>query len=292
VLRDGKVVAELARGEASDADLVKLMVDRTVERSVINLPPHGLRTVASARGLATAKVRDLSFELRSGEILGFAGLIGSGMHEAALALCGASRITAGILELQGKRCRFKSPFEAARAGVVLVPEERKTQAIIPDLSVHENLHLGRTHLHRKGPLVDLRRMRKASTELIQRFGIRTRVLNQPIKTLSGGNQQKVILARCVQSSPALLILSEPTRGVDVAAKREIHRIILDLAAAGTAIVVVSSELEELLLLSHRIAVFSEGRMVQVLEGAEATPVAIMALATPERGTALSHHHAA
>jgi ribose transport system ATP-binding protein len=209
-----------------------------------------------------------------------------------LALCGASRITAGEMELQGRHCRFNSPFDATKAGVVLVPEERKTQAIIPDLSVHENLHLGRNHLHRKGPLIDRQTMQKTSRELICRFGIRARALDQPIKTLSGGNQQKVILARCIQSNPTVLILAEPTRGVDVAAKREIHRIILDLAASGTAIVLVSSELEELLALTHRIAVFSGGRMVRILDQADATPIAILSLASPKHKKTASHHNAA
>jgi len=291
VLRDGRIVAELARGEADNAELVRLMVDRPIERTAMDLPPHNARPVLSIHKLATNKVRGLSFDLHGGEILGFAGLIGSGMHEAALALCGANRITAGEMRLHNKLCRFRNPFEAAQAGIALVPEERKAQAIVPDLSVHYNLHLGRTRLYKKGPTLNLKTMRHASEKLISRFGVRLRSLSQPIKTLSGGNQQKVILARCVQSQPKLLILSEPTRGVDVAAKQEIYRIILDLARSGMAMVIVSSELEEVLLLSHRVAVFSAGRMADILDRDDANPVAVMSLATPTNQLTESHLHA-
>lgn len=280
VLRDGRQVAELARAEADIDRIIHLMVDRPVALYANELAAPGTELIFSADGAATRRVSQLSFDIRAGEILGFAGLIGSGMHEAASAVAGADPLIAGSFRLQGSVARFASPHDAARRGIALVPEERKLQAIIPTMNVHDNLHVGRYRLFQRAGILNLRALRKRTEALIGEYDVRLASPAQLITTLSGGNQQKVIVARCVQSSPRLLVIAEPTRGVDVGAKDDIHRRIIRLAAEGTAIIIVSSELDEVRALSHRVAVFCEGKMTGVLEKDEATPQRIMQLATP------------
>jgi ABC-type sugar transport system ATPase subunit len=280
VLRDGRLVGDLRRSEIDMDGLIRLMVDRPVSLYANDLHPAREAVVFEARGAATAEVSGLDLQVRQGEILGFAGLIGSGMHEAALAVAGAAPLTTGSFRIGGAEARFRSPYDASRAGIALVPEERKAQAILPDLSVTDNLHVGRYWLFSRMGLLSRRRLRRRTGELVRDFNIRLARVSQPIATLSGGNQQKAVVARCVQSEPRLLVVAEPTRGVDIGAKDEIHRRIIGLAAKGTAIIVVSSELDEVLALSHRVAVFSAGRLVGVLEKASATPERVMRLATP------------
>ncbi len=280
ILRDGRLVGDLNKEDTTLDEIIRRMVDRPVSLYANALKPRRPDVVVRARGLATREVSGLEFDLHAGEILGFAGLIGSGMHDAANALVGADRQIAGTLEIHGRKVVLTSPHDAARAGIVLVPEERKEQAIIPDMSVHDNLHVGRYGLNARNGILNLRALAETTQRLVRDFNIRLASSRQPISTLSGGNQQKVVVARCVQSNPRLLIVGEPTRGVDIGAKDEIHQRIIDLAADGTAIIVVSSELDEVLALSHRVAVFSERRMVGLLDKAEATPTRVMELATP------------
>lgn len=282
VLRDGNLVGEFRRGEAFEADLIELMVMRPVSQYTNARPPIKPEVVLRADQLETKDVRDITFELRRGEILGFSGLMGSGMQRAALALYGNVPLKSGSLWMNGRKTRFKSPVDAVRAGLVLVPEDRKLDGIIPDGSVNDNFHLGRMDQFLSLGLLNRRRMRQASKGLVSRFGVSLHSLQQPIKTLSGGNQQKVVVGRCVQNNPQVLILCEPTRGIDVAAKDDIHRHILKLAASGASIILVSSEMDEVLALSHRVAVFSEGVMVGILTEGEANRVNVMSLATPKR----------
>jgi ABC-type sugar transport system ATPase subunit len=278
VLRDGRLVREFDRGQTNREELIQTMVDRPVGLYAHEPLAAREELVFTAKQVATDWVRDLTFELHASEILGFAGLLGCGMREAALALCGEETITSGTLTLDGEARRFRSPHEAALAGVVMVPEERKAEGIIPNLSVCDNFHIGRYRCHARGGFVSPNRLRMVATDLVHRFKIRLNSIDQQIETLSGGNQQKVLIARCVQSEPRVLIIASPTRGVDIAAKETIHKIILDLAAHGTTIIVMSSELEELLSLAHRVAVFRQGRMVAILPREQATPTRIMRIA--------------
>ena len=278
VLRDGKLVGEFRVANVTREVLVKAMVDRAVGLYEYQLPMVGSTVVLQAHSLRTASVSDVSLDVRSGEIVGFAGLMGCGMEEAVRALCGATRLTAGSLSIDGVLHRFRSPFDASAAGVVMVPEERKRDGIIPERSVCENMHLGRYCTHSWHGFVNVARLRRAAADLVRRFDIRLQSIDQPIATLSGGNQQKVLLARCVQNNPRVLIIASPSRGVDVGAKEAIHKIILEIAAQGTAVVVMSPELEEVLALAHRIVVFCQGRMAAVLPRAEASPNRIMQLA--------------
>jgi ABC-type sugar transport system ATPase subunit len=278
VLRDGRLVGRFKREEVDRDTLIQVMVDRPVRRCGYELPLVGQRVAFSAQELTTRHVRDVSFEIHEGEILGFAGLMGCGMQDAALALGGAQRISSGTLTLGGTITHFRSPYGAVRAGVVMVPEERKREGIVSARSVCENLHLGRYRPHARWGFINPSGLRVAASNLVQRFQIRLASIDQPIASLSGGNQQKALIARCIQTEPRVLIMSSPTRGVDIGAKDAIHKIILELAARGTAIILVSPEIEELLGLAHRIAVFSQGRMTRLLPRSEATPTRILQLA--------------
>ncbi|WP_421853634.1 sugar ABC transporter ATP-binding protein [Oricola sp.] len=282
VLRDGALVADLANDGVGEDELIRAMVGRSVSLYDLTPPAHGSGSVLKVSGAAGPGVRGLEFELREGEILGFAGLIGSGMHDAAQLLCGDKRLVSGTISIRGSSLKPNSPSEAARNGVTVVPEERKTQGIVPSMSVVDNLHLGRYRRYSSRGLLSPRRMRDGAAELIRKFRVRVASQAQPISTLSGGNQQKVVVARAVQAEPDVLVLSEPTRGVDVGAKDEIHQLLFERAASGVAIIVVSSEMDEVLALAHRVAVFSAGKMTGLLDRCEATPERVMALASPTR----------
>lgn len=281
VMRDARAVGDVGRDEATEADLIRLMVDRPVSAYATNEIPIGQEVVFEADRVATDAVRDVSFTLRKGEILGFAGLMGSGMQEAASVLCGDVQVKSGSLFVRGERVVFKNPYDATRVGVVIIPEDRKLDGIVPDASLDDNFHIGRMQRFVSHGLLQRRVMLSASRKLAMQYGVHYHSLTQPIKSLSGGNQQKIIVGRCVQTHPDVLILCEPTRGIDVGAKGEIHEHILKLAAAGTAIILVSSELEEILALSHRVSVFCEGAMVGILDRQQANPISVMSLATPK-----------
>ncbi|WP_296071467.1 sugar ABC transporter ATP-binding protein [uncultured Agrobacterium sp.] len=286
VLRDGRVVSSLPVADASVDGLIKLMVGRTVTLGAAELAPPAPETVLSVRDAATKTVSGVNFDLKAGEIIGFVGLIGSGMHDAALLVAGAEALRAGEVQVSGKALRQLNVSQALANGIAIVPEERKTQAIYPDLSVISNMHSGRLNRYTSLGFLLPSLMRAVANDMVARFNIKLRKPSQPIRTLSGGNQQKVVLARCIQGDPKVLVLSEPTRGVDVGAKADIHKLLVQLASRGMAIIVVSSELEEALSLSHRVAVFSERRMVAVLDRSDAHPEKIMALATPKRNLEL------
>ena len=291
VLRDGGLVGHYLSSELETEDMIRLMVDRPVSLYGNMLPEHSDEPVLEVQNLASDRVRGLTFTLNRGEIIGFAGLIGSGMHDAAMTLVGEQRPLSGTVTVKGRPVRIGSPAAAARAGIAIVPEERKLQGILPDMSVQENFHIGRHRLFSRGPLLSLGGMKARAEDLVRQFKVRLAALGQPISTLSGGNQQKVVVARCVQSAPDVLILSEPTRGVDVGAKDDIHQLVLELARAGTAVIVVSSEMDEVLALSHKVAVFSAGEMVGILPHTEADPTTVMKLATP-RSKDATHDRAA
>lgn len=294
VLRDGGLVGHYLCADLETEDMIQLMVDRPVSLYGAMLPTPTDTPVLAVQDLQTDNVAGLSFTLNKGEIIGFAGLIGSGMHDAAQALVGGDRLRGGAITVNGKPARIVNPASAAEYGIVIVPEERKVQGILPSHSVQENFHIGRHRSFSRGGLLSSRAMKDKARALVSDFKVRLASLSQPISTLSGGNQQKVVVARCVQSNPDVLILAEPTRGVDVGAKDDIHQLVLDLAAAGTAVVVVSSELDEVLALSHKVAVFSEGRMQGILSHADASPTEVMKLATPKtsKDTGNGHERAA
>jgi ribose transport system ATP-binding protein len=289
VLRDGRRVAVVDRGGAGEAELIRLMVGRDIERPAV--PP----IEAEAEALLTVerlsvvdpdrpsgyRLRDVSLSVRRGEIVGLAGLIGAGRSDLLLALVGATGPPfEGIVRVAGRRLAPRDPAHASRAGIVLLPEDRATQGILPHQSVLSNITIGSLARVSRAGWIDRARESSAGARLIAGTGLRAASPQVPIATLSGGNQQKALLARCLFASPSVLLLDEPTRGVDVGAKAEIYRLVLDLAARGFGVVLCSSELPEIVALSHRVVVFRSGESVATLSGDEVTEERILAAASP------------
>jgi rhamnose transport system ATP-binding protein len=223
-------------------------------------------------------VSGASFTVRAGEILGIAGLVGSGRTELARVLFGLDPADAGEVVLRGVAVRVRSPAEAVALGLAYVPEDRRKHGVIPEMSVVENTTLAVLSRMASGPFLDSARERSLARGFVERFTIKSASLDVPVSTLSGGNQQKVALARWLATRPSVLVLDEPTQGVDVGAKAEIHRLMVDLAEQGLAIVMISSELPEVLGMSDRVAVMRGGTIVATLERSAATSEGLIALA--------------
>jgi len=261
VMRDGQVVATTATGEASPAGLIGQMTGRPLAEAypARTLTP-GTASVLTLTGASNARLKPLSFSLFAGEVVGVAGLAGAGRSALLRALAGADPLNAGTLELAGNRVGLGTPGKAWRHGVAFVPEERRTQGLVMTGSVQDNTvlpHLGA--LSRRG-FADRKRERALTKRVTDEVRLRARDLDQRVHSLSGGNQQKVVLARALAARPKVLLLDEPTRGVDVGAKRDIYTLILEAAAEGAAVLMVSSDLQELLNLCKRILVLHEGHL--------------------------------
>ena len=275
VLRDGAAIATRPIGEVSEASLVSMMVGRDIAQLFPKDAPKLGETVLEVRGLGMGtKVRDASFSVRAGEILGIAGLVGSGRTELAQTIFGVTPATAGEIRIDGRPVAVASVAEAIANRIAYVPEDRAQHGLVRPQPIRENVSmaiLGR--LLRRG-VVDTRREWTLAEEAIRRFAIRARGPGQVVAELSGGNQQKVVLAKWLATDPRILILDEPTRGVDVGAKTEIHKLMNDLARQGLAIVMISSELPEVLGMSDRVLVMGSGRVVTILDRDAATPDAV------------------
>jgi rhamnose transport system ATP-binding protein len=292
VLRDGAVVETRAMAETTPADLIRLMVGREIA-AVFPKRPVPIRAVSLAvRGLRcrASGVRDVSFELRSGEILGLAGLVGSGRTELCGVLFGLTPADEGEIVLRGESVRVPSPRQAKVLGIAYVPEDRRRHGVIPEMSVAANTTLAVLGDVAAHGFLDFGREQEIATSFVARFAIKTPSLETPVGNLSGGNQQKVALARWLAARPSVLILDEPTQGVDVGAKAEIHRLMVDLAEEGMAILMVSSELPEVLGMSDRVGVMHEGRLAGILSRDDASPEAILSLALGHEGRAVGAGH--
>jgi rhamnose transport system ATP-binding protein len=267
VLRDGNQVGTHAIGEVDEGKLVSMMVGRLID---VLYPPKQGATGDVVLTLDKVSyhdvVRDISLELRKGEIVGLAGLVGSGRTETALTIFGITPATSGHILLDGRPVRIGSPEEARDLGIAYIPEDRGLQGLIRSQTVAENLALTNLRQLTRGFFVDGRRVIAEARKAITRFGIRTRGPEQPVRQLSGGNQQKVVLAKWLASSPRILLMDEPTRGIDVGAKSEIHQLMRKLAAEGMAILMISSELPEVLGMSDRVLVMNSGRIIAAFEG--------------------------
>lgn len=281
VLRDGERVGELSIGDATTEKVIALMVGRDVSDVFQKKPVTPGDVVLEARGLTRhGTIEDISFTLRRGEILGIAGLVGSGRTEIARALFGADPLDAGEVLIDGQPVTINSPADAVRAGLALVPENRKEDGLILMQTVRDNITLPNLDAL-AGALGAVRRDRASemASSYVDRLTIRTPSLRQRVEFLSGGNQQKTVLAKWLASNPKVLILDEPTRGIDVGAKSEVHALMSQLAEAGIGIIMISSELPEILGMSDRVVVVAEGRITAVLDAKEATQEAIMAYAS-------------
>jgi ABC-type sugar transport system ATPase subunit len=270
VFKDGKLVGQVETGKATNDELIRMMVGRPLGKVFEELVrnDHIGDTMLEFRNVSTDFITDVSFTVRKGEILGFAGLVGAGRTEIMRALFGLDRITSGEILLDGKKITPKSPQEAIDLGIAMVPEDRKDQGILPNISVKGNISIAvlRTLLNKLG-MVNTGKETTIAEAAIKKYKIRTPDADKQISQLSGGNQQKAILARWLEMQPKVLILDEPTKGIDVGAKAEFYGIICDCARAGIMVLVVSSELPEIIGLSDRVVVVREGRVSGIVERA-------------------------
>ena len=263
VLRDGRVVANGAVADVTDAALNELIAGRELSRALEGRPapvearsPPRLRI----RNLSTARVRSIDLDVAPGEIVGLAGLVGSGRSAILRAVFGIDRRTAGAILVDGEEVEIDDPIGAMKAGIALIPEDRRGQAIVPMMSVSQNYGLASASKFARFGVIRRRARREAIERQVKDLAKRPPHVSTPLSELSGGNQQKVVLARRLATGERVLMFDEPTRGVDVGAKAEIYGVIRRIAAKGAAVVVVSSEIPELLLLSHRICVVADGTL--------------------------------
>ncbi len=297
VLRDGRYVA---RGEVISVetrDLVRLMVGRDVEVSKRTRTAAAGATVLAVKGIARARessgrhaiaLTDLSIEVKAGEILGFAGLVGAGRTELARIIFGADHCDRGVLYLNGSESSpLRSPKEAIRAGIALVPEDRKQQGCFLEQSISQNMTLpSLQRIARWRIFVNAMKERQLVEKYRTALSIKMTSSAAAVGTLSGGNQQKVLLARCMALQPKVLIVDEPTRGIDIGAKAEVHQLLFEMARSGMGLIIISSEMPEVLALSDRIAVFREGCISGILDGRDATENKLMELMAISTGADL------
>lgn len=289
IIRDGKWIES---GPASDYDPNKL-VARMVGREITNVFPKDLEVpigdvVLEVKNLTQSKedggrFEDISFQLRQGEILGFAGLVGAGRSEVMRAIFGLDPITSGEIYINEQKVNIRSTGDAIKAGIAMVNEDRKGYGLVLERDIHENISLVNLNKFIKGGFVDDKAIEEEAAKYVDMLQIK--IANTGVKagTLSGGNQQKVVLAKWLMGNVKVMILDEPTRGIDVGAKSEIHRLMCSFAKQGMAVIMISSELPEVLGMSDRVVVMQEGRINGILDRAEATQESIMTLATKGRG---------
>ena len=276
VLRDGKYITTKPASELDENTLITLMVGREIDSLFPNSTKRKGEEVLSVRKLGRSGVfTDINFAVHAGEVLGIGGLMGAGRTEIARAIFGLDRIDSGEIYIRGKKSMIKSPRDAIRQGIGYVSEDRKRLGFVPGLSVQYNMTLASLSKYANGPLVRASSESAAATKMMADLTIKAAGPDQKVVYLSGGNQQKVVIGKVLLSSPSLIILDEPTRGIDVGAKAEIYKLIDQLKAAGIAIILISSELPELLGMSDRILVLAKGKQRTMLSKEEATPETIM-----------------
>jgi rhamnose transport system ATP-binding protein len=284
VLRDGKHILTSPTADVNEEAVVRAMVGRelALEGRRAEGPSHAAAVALEVKGLTRRPCfRDISFNVREGEIVGLFGLIGSGRTEVLETIFGLHAADAGTIQLRRQALTAKSPVEAVRAGIVLVPEARHSQGLLFNLDLRHNLQISRADAARRR-WIDASRERGEAATWMADWRVKAEGPEALPDSLSGGNQQKVLMAKWVATSPRVLLLDEPTRGVDVGAKAEIHRTVRQLADEGMAVIVVSSDLPEVLALADRLLVMREGRLRGELPGAAATEESVMQLATTDR----------
>ncbi|QPC94445.1 sugar ABC transporter ATP-binding protein [Mesorhizobium sp. INR15] len=277
VLRDGKHISTKPIGEHTNDTLIQDMIGRRIDNLFPRQRgPAGTRVALSVEGLSTArKLKDVSFEARSGEVLGFFGLMGAGRTELAKAIVGYDPITAGTITIDGQTLSPHDTTSGVRLGIGLLTEDRKSEGLMGDLPVYQNASLASLKRFAKMGFVDTARERAAVQDYVDRFRVKTPSLFQQIKNLSGGNQQKVLISRWLMRGLKVIVVDEPTRGIDVGAKSEIFALIDRLAGEGLAVVMMTSEMPELLGLADRVAVMAEGRISATFLRADATQERIL-----------------
>jgi ribose transport system ATP-binding protein len=270
VLRDGEVALSAATADVTLSAIIESMMGRSLE-SALAYQAHDVdrtgQPLLRVAGLANARLHDVSFDLHRGEILGIAGLLGSGRSEVMRAVFGIDRLDAGTIEVNGRPMAIGAPADALRAGIALVPEDRGRAGLVRDHSVGHNILMAAWGRFARGSIVDDSAARRAAAVFVEQLRIRTTGLDQAVRSLSGGNQQKVVVAKNLTVAPQVLLLDDPTVGVDVGSKREILMEVRELARGGTGVVMVSSEFEELAGLADRVVVMRGGAIRTVLDRA-------------------------
>jgi len=280
VLRDGRTVATSPMNAVNQEELIRLMVGRELSAIFPKREVELGETALELRGLGCSStgVSNVSLSVRKGEIVGLAGLVGAGRTELAKAIFGLAPADNGEILLKGERARIANPADAIRLGIAYLPEDRRRHGVISELPISANISLASldelSHLWS----MDFRREREIASSYVSRFAIKTPALFSPVSTLSGGNQQKVALSRWLATLPSVLILDEPTQGIDVGAKAQIHELMIELVEQGAAILMISSDLPEILGMSDRVAVMRSGTICAVLDRAEATQERVLSLA--------------
>ena len=286
VLRDGKNAGSLERSEITHERMVRMMVGRDLKDFFKGGAGNGAKPKQEGEGFIVRRLRTLrypkhtiSFNVAPGEVLGFAGLVGAGRSEVARAIFGVEETIETEVALDGKTLRIDDPQDAIRHGIYLVPEDRRLSGLIVDFNVRENISLPNLESYSSAKLINRAKESKAALEACKAINIKTPTPEMRAANLSGGNQQKVVLAKWLTFRPRVLIFDEPTRGIDVGAKTEIYELIRNLAAKGVSVIVISSEMEEVLGISDRIAVMHEGRLTGILDRPQFSEEAVMRLAT-------------
>jgi ribose transport system ATP-binding protein len=284
VLRNGRTVGSVAVAEATDDEIVELMIgdrahpaapaaapDAAADEPAPQEPPRGERPVAlSVRGLTTDRLTDVSFDLHEGEVLGLGGLAGQGQSEVLSALFGAQRVRSGVVEVSGSTLKLSSPRRAVDAGLALVPGNRGREGLLPVRPILENLTVPSMRSRARAGALSQRRERAAAEGVVRDLLVKIGSLDDPVSTLSGGNQQKIVVGKWLLNEPRVVLLDDPTKGIDVGAKAELYALVERLTAEGVSVVLNSSDDEELLDVSHRVLVLFEGRIVAELAGARLT----------------------
>lgn len=279
VLRDGRTITTTPVRDVNRPGLIQWMVGRELKQEFPPIEQNPGDEILSIKQLSTGRLRNITLSVRTGEILGIGGLVGSGRSELARCLFGDARITHGEMRLEGRPYRPASPQDAIHSGVGLLTEDRNRLGLFSLMNVRENITIANLAAVCHRGIIDTRAERRAAAEFVDQLRIKTPSVETPVRELSGGTRQKVVLARWLFTESKLLIFDEPTAGVDVGARYEIYQLLDVLLKKGIAIIVISSDLEELLGISHRIAVMCEGRVPGVLERKDATQERILALAT-------------
>ena len=276
VLSDGKFIVTKNTADFDKNSLISMMVGREIgELFPSNSMAQG-EVILKVKNLNKAgKFSDINFEVHAGEVLGIAGLMGAGRTEIARAIYGLDNFDSGEIRIKGKKLKIRSPEEAIREGIGYVSEDRKALGFIPELSIMQNISLSSILNYSKAWFIDEKKEQKASSKIAQQLNIKASGLKQKVMNLSGGNQQKVVIGRVLMASPSLIILDEPTRGIDIGAKQEIYKLIRLLTESGVAVIMISSELPEILAMSNRILVLSNGKQKTILTQQEASQEKIM-----------------
>jgi ABC-type sugar transport system ATPase subunit len=285
VLRDGTLVGTVDRADATAASVIRMMVGRELDRAYV---PHQALgpVILRVEGLSGSGFSSVSFDVRAGEILCFAGLVGSGRSETWRTIFGAQRRRAGEVVFEGRHVSFNAPYQAIAAGFAMVPEDRKKLSLFMNMPIWFNVALAGLPKMKRGIAIDRRRISETVQSFVASMGIKLRSPEEPVRNLSGGNQQKTVLARWLAIAPKVLILDEPTHGIDIGAKSDVYELIRRLARSGIAIALISSELPEVIAMADRAVVMHEGRVTAILERSQIDEHTIMTHAT---GVAESAH---